>query len=265
MTIDWTRLARRIDSEPSDAKLGVSVRAADGSAWSHNGDWVFPSASTVKIPIMIAIYQMIDAGEASLEQRYVLSDADKAAGSGVLQHICGGLQLHVSDLLYLMTAISDNTATNRLIDMAGMSRINAIMQQLGMSRSVLARYMLGRLALPTEQENLATPNDYARVVQSIVRHEAASAESCEAMLALLALQQNTRRIGRNVPRDKRYRWGSKNGTNSGLTHDVGFVSAPSGTMIASIFVSGIDHEIAGEQIIAEVALAAMRVTLNEVI
>ena len=95
-----------------------------------------------------------------------------------------GLVLTLSDLIFLMISISDNTATNILIRKVGMDLISATMKELRMSSSNLSRYFVGRLAIEGEQENCATPNDYVRVLDSIVSGEAASASSCQAMLAL---------------------------------------------------------------------------------
>ena len=158
----------------------------------------------------------------------------------------------------LMIAISDNTATNILIDLAGMDRINDTMRSLGMVGSILGRPMVGRLAIEGEQENLATPDDYARAVGAIVGGSAASKEACRAMMVALERQQNHRRIGRHVPGESGYRWGSKTGTNTGIVNDVGYVAAPVGTMCIAVYCRGVESEVDGEEIIAEVARAAMR-------
>ncbi|MCA9861309.1 MAG: serine hydrolase, partial [Thermomicrobiales bacterium] len=205
-------LEQLIDRLDDGIDVGVGVIGPDGERWAHNPDRQFPSASTVKIPIMIEVYRMVDRGQVALDDTHVLTRAEKSPGSGVLRHLHAGLALSVADLLYLMMSISDNTATNILIDLAGMERINATMRELGMTNSVLGRPMRGRLAIEGEQENLATPDDYTRVLDALFRHEAASAASCEAMIATLERQQNRRRIGRHVPTTKGYRWGSKTGT-----------------------------------------------------
>ena len=129
-----------------------------------------------------------------------------------------------------------------------------------MSGSILGRPMVGRLAVEGEQENLATPEDYARVVGAIVDGRAASASACAQMMVALERQQNARRIGRHVPDGSAYRWGSKTGTNTGIVNDVGFVSGPAGTMCIAVYCRGVGSEVAGEETIAEVARAAMRAT-----
>jgi beta-lactamase class A len=257
MAIDWTPLADCVTGLSREADIGASVVAPDGSAWAVQGDVQFPSASTAKIPIMIEVWRMIDRGEAALDDIHPVTRADKSNGSGVLRLMHAGLPVSLADLLYLMMAISDNTATNMLIRLAGIERINATMQELGMARSVLGRLMVGRLAIEGEQENLATPDDYTRVLDAIFSGRAASPEACTAMIATLERQQNARRIGRFVPTAPGWRWGSKTGSNTGVVNDAGFVIGPQGRMLVSVYVRGVEDMVEGERIIAMVTWAAM--------
>lgn len=259
MAIDWTPLADCVTGMSREADIGVSVMAPDGSAWAIQGDVQFPSASTAKIPIMIEVWRMIDRGEAALDDVHLVTRADKSNGSGVLRLMHAGLQISLADLLYLMMAISDNTATNMLIRLAGIDCINATMRELGMARSVLGRLMVGRLAIEGEQENLATPENYTRLIDTIFTGRAASPEACAAMIAMLEKQQNARRIGRFVPATVGWRWGSKTGSNTGVVNDVGFVIGPQGRMLVSIYVRRVEEMVEGERIIATVARAAMDV------
>jgi beta-lactamase class A len=171
-----------------------------------------------------------------------------------------GIVLSLSDLIFLMVSISDNTATNILIRTVGMNPINSTMRELRMYNSNLSRFFVGRLAIEGERENMATPNDYVHALDAIVSGEAASTSACEAMLTTLSLQQNRHRIGRYVPKDSNFRWGSKTGTNPGITNDVGFVTSSLGTMRIAILCRDLKSEVVGEQLIADATLAAMQST-----
>lgn len=258
--IEWTPLNACIDALPSGVEIGASVNAPAGERWHHRGDCRHPSASTVKVPIMIQVYRMIDQGALRLDDMHSLAATEKSPGSGVMQHLHSGLQVSIADLLYLMMSISDNTATNILIDLAGMTNINDTMAELGMTSSILGRPMRGRLAIEGEQENLATASDYTRVMQAIVDGWAASASACEAMLSTLEKQHNGRRIGRYVPDAGGYRWGSKTGTNTGIVNDVGFAASPAGMLLIAVICRGAADEPCGEGAVAEIARSAMRVT-----
>ena len=255
----WRPLFDCVPEILGEVDFGMSVIAPDGAAWDMQGDVQFPAASTTKIPIMVEIWRMIDRGEAALNDTHTVFAADQSNGSGVLHRMQTGLTVSLGDLLYLMIAISDNTATNMLIRLAGMDRINATMRDLGMSGSVLGRQMVGRLAIQGEQENLATANDYTRVLDAIFAGRAASPAACQAMIETLETQQETRRIGRFVPRAPSYRWGSKTGTNTGIVNDVGFIIGPQGRMLISVFLRGIDDMVEGEHMIAMITRSAMGV------
>ena len=260
MKTDWFVLDDCIGRLGEGCEIGASVLAPGGQLWHHRGDRQHPAASTAKIPIMIEIHRLLDRECLRLDDQHWLSDAEKSPGSGVLRHMHTGLRLSIADLLYLMMSISDNTATNILLDRAGMANVNATMADLGMTDSILGRPMRGRLAVEGEQENLATANDYTRVMHAIATGKAASAASCEAMLSLLARQQNARRIGRHVPNADGVRWGSKTGTNDGVVNDVGFVDSPAGTLLLALYWRGSADEVVGEAVLAEVTRCAMFAT-----
>jgi beta-lactamase class A len=198
--VDWSDISDIVKTaERSGGTVGATVIAPNGDTFRHNAERRFGAASTVKIPIMIEVYRQIDRGERSPDDRHVLRAEDHAVGSGVLLHLHDGMELTLNDLIYLMISISDNTATNVLIDLVGMDQVNVTMQELNMAHSTLGRKMKGRPAQGDELENWATPNDYADVIMAILQKKAASEVSCDKMIAMLETQQCTRRISRYLP------------------------------------------------------------------
>jgi beta-lactamase class A len=157
-----------------------------------------------------------------------------------------------------MISISDNTATNLLIERVGMANVNHTMRDLGMQQSTLGRVMKGRRALEDEPENWATPNDYATLIETILGQRAAQPGSCEAMVAMLEKQQSTNRISRYLPPDTR--WGSKTGQIEGVTNDVGFVVTERGTLVISAFCEDLPDRHVGEQFIGDITRAALKAT-----
>jgi beta-lactamase class A len=251
-TIDWAEITGVIAaSERPGVSIGVALVSPNGERFTHNANRRYRAASTVKIPLMIEIYRQIERGERALTDEYVVADADRANGSGVLLHLHAGARLSLNDLIYLMMSISDNTATNVLIDYAGMDVVNTVMRELGMTGSTLGRKMKGRPA---------TPADYITVLQAILERRAASPESCDRMIAMLEKQTNTRRISRYLPEQEGTRWGSKTGSVSGVTNDVGFITTERGTLLLSIFCEGLPDQHVGEQAIGEISRAAMTAT-----
>ncbi len=260
LTTDWNVLIAAANAANTRGMVGVAVVGPGGEQWAYHGDRLFAAASTVKIPIMVEVYRQIESGKLALGQPHTLTDDDRAGGSGVMRHLSAGMHFALADLLYLMISISDNTATNLLIRLAGMENIQRTMRDLGMERSTLARPMAGRLALPGEPENFATAHDYTRALVAILDGRAAGRESCDAMMALLEKQQNSRRIARYLPPTASIRWGSKTGSNAGVTNDAGFVIAPNGRLVIAVYTENCPDPHMGEQIIGDIARAAMIAT-----
>lgn len=259
--IDWGEINEVIqDAERGGGIVGVTVIAPNGETFTHNADRRFGAASTVKIPIMIEVYRQIDRGKRALDDRYVLRAEDRAVGSGVMLHLHEGMGFTLNDLIYLMISISDNTATNILIDLAGMDQVNATMQELTMRRSTLGRKMKGRPAQGDEQENWATPNDYAEVLVALLKKNVAADASCDKMIEMLETQQCTRRISRYLPEANGIRWGSKTGSVKGVCNDVGFIATDDGTLILSVFSENLPDTHVGEKVIGDISRAAMRAT-----
>src|SRR5947209_12137210 len=140
---NWSPVAEAAARWSGKGLIGVSVRSLSGDSWGLDDQRPFVAASTIKIPVMITLFQQIDAGKLQLHD-VVRLGADRVPGSGILQHVHDGMELTVDDLCTLMISISDNTATNLLTDLVGMEQVNQTMRNLGMVNSAMNRRMLGR-------------------------------------------------------------------------------------------------------------------------
>jgi beta-lactamase class A len=258
---DWSGVEQAARAAEADGGVaGVSVIAPGGAAYGYREHRRFVAASTVKIAILIAVERLIDAGRCADDDRFVVTAAQKSPGSGVLLNLHDGIELTLRDLIYLMISISDNTATNLLIDLAGMDRVNETMRSLGLTESTLGRPMRGRPALPEEAENWAVPAEYTRMVQAIVEGRAASPAACARMVTMLQGQQNPRRIGRHVPRADGITWGSKTGSVGRAVNDAGFITTPAGTLFVAVFTEDLPDSHRAEQAIGDITRAALAAT-----
>ena len=244
-------------AENQGARVGLCAILPDGTRIEHRQDEQFITASTIKIAIMIELYRRVDAGESRLDDIYVLREEDICPGSGVMQGLHMGAELTLKDVCYLMMSISDNTATNVLIDHVGKDAVNTTMRELGLKDAVLARKMRGGPAVECEGENLGTPAEFSLLINTILDGKAASAESCMAMLEMLKTQANSRRIGRYVPAGME--WGSKTGSHTTTVNDVGFVMTQDGPLVISVFVEGIGDVVEGELLISQIAREVLSV------
>lgn len=155
--------------------LGVmAVDLTSGQMLSINPDVAFAQASSIKIPIMVALFHAVRAGKLSLDANVNLTDADVARGSGQLNARLaqGPVTLTVRALLEAMIQHSDNTATNKLIALVGMDPVNALMASLGLPNTRLQRIMLDATgAAQRNLENHSTPREMAALAEMIHRGE----------------------------------------------------------------------------------------------
>jgi beta-lactamase class A len=162
----------------------VALDLTSGERFAVNEDLVFPQGSAIKIPVMMEVFKQAAAGRFALGDRRAV--AAKTGGSGVLKELGDGTsELAISDLVVLMILVSDNTATNMLIDLVGMEEVNRTLGSLGLRATRLNRRMITPEASSRGEENLSTPAEAARVMELLHRGEFLSRKACEDMLAIL--------------------------------------------------------------------------------
>ncbi len=98
---------------------------------------MFPTASVFKVPVIVELYGQVEAGRLSLDDRLILKDSIKVPGSGILKELSEGLEVTVRDLSRLMMILSDNTATDMLVERVGKENVNARMRRLGLKNTVV--------------------------------------------------------------------------------------------------------------------------------
>lgn len=153
-------LTKRIDEFAGVA--GIAVQDLNGELQlAINGDELFPTASTIKVPILMQLIRRAEAGELDLQERIRIEPAMHVGGSGVLTYLDGPIELTLLDMANLMVIASDNTATNLCLERAGLDATNALLSELGLAQIAVRRKMMDQLAAVREQENVATPTSLA--------------------------------------------------------------------------------------------------------
>lgn len=184
--------------EKADARLKeIAARArgalgfcaldlTSGERFALNDTVVFPQASAIKIAILMEVYKQASEGKFKLTDVRRIEKKDKAAGSGVLQELGDGtVELTIHDLCVLMILVSDNTATNILIDLVGMENINKTMASLGAKNTRVQRRMLDTAASWRGDENISTPADAARIMEVLFKGEFISRKVCDDIIVIL--------------------------------------------------------------------------------
>ncbi len=200
------RLEERVRAFPGE--MGLYAKNLDtGEIVAVNADARFPTASLIKVAVMAEVYRQIGAGTLRLEQTVVLKDSDMAGDETVpLNMLHDGTVLTVSDLLRFMIAYSDNTATNMLVGMVGTANVDALLDSYGLKKTRLYRptFRDGRAdVLPEEEKEYGlgstTPREAATLMELIALGKVVSPAACDAMIALLATQQDRAMIPRSLP------------------------------------------------------------------
>jgi beta-lactamase class A len=169
--------------------LGVAtIDLTSGRIFVYNGDAVFPTASSIKIAILIQMFRSAHAGRFAFTDEVTLTSKDNAGGSdGPLQEALdqGSVKLTIRELVEDMIIYSDNSATNRSIDLVGMDAVNRLLVSFNLRATRLRRKMMDTAAAARGDENVSTPLELARLLETIYRETAADPASCREMLKIL--------------------------------------------------------------------------------
>jgi beta-lactamase class A len=252
----WPRLERVVARQPANVRAGVAVRLlGSAAAFAHRAGEVFPAASTVKLLILGALARAVDSGSLRLDDRVPILPSQRVGGSGVLQALETPMELSLRDHAWLMIAISDNTASNVLIDAVGMDAIARLQESLGLNCTALNRRFLGRLPDPGNPDNTACASDLVEVLAATHAGTIASAAMSAWMLAVLGDQQVTDRLARHLPEPVRF--AGKSGWLEGLSHDAGLLRGPGGTLVMAVLTEGYLDRYRAAEFIGEAGRAAV--------
>ena len=183
---------REIASRAAGVMGLTVVDLTSGQRFGFNQDHVFPQASAIKIPVLMEVYKQAGEGKFKLNDTRRIKKSDMTAGSGILCELGDGtVQLTLHDLCVLMIVLSDNTATNLLIDLVGTANVNRTMESLGLNRTRLQRRMMDMDSARRGDENLSAPAEAARVMELLYRGEFISREVCDEILTILKKSKST--------------------------------------------------------------------------
>lgn len=180
-----------------------------------------------------------------------LTDEVKVDGSGVLKELHAGLELTLLDLAVLMIVVSDNTATNMLIDRLGTESVNQRMRSLGMLNTVFSRRMYDWEQAKLGKENLCTPHDMMLLLRNMADGRISSKSTSMEMLEIMARQQYRNKIPLLLPQGTRV--AGKSGGIPGVSHDVAIIFTSSKPYVLCVMTREIEDERATNRAIGEVS------------
>ncbi len=226
------------------------------------------TASTIKLAIMMTIFDTVARGQAKFDEPLTIAPREKVAGSGVLGvEFSDNVQLPLRDVMHLMIVLSDNTATNMILERFTADAVNAYLDRIGIKTTRSMRKILGSgpaqglSAAGKLPENAkfgigkSSPLDMATMLERIERGQIVSADASKEMIAVLKRNQDNTGIARRlggIP------VAHKTGALDALRADVGIVYAKTGRIVMAIYVDGMakpdwSPDNAGSVLISDVA------------
>jgi beta-lactamase class A len=269
-------LADQIAALTKDFKGTVVLYAKNlrhGKEVEIGADTRVRTASTIKLPILAALESLVAAGKVKWDERIALKPGDKVSGSGVLGSMADNTDLTVRNLAILMIIVSDNTATNLILDRITADAVNDYLDTIGLTVTRSNRKVRGdgtKLAAPTgwskagqKEENskyglgVSTPREMVKLLEMLHQGKIVSPEASKDILEIMKNQQVKDGIGRHELPD----WtavASKSGSLDALRSDVGIVYTKSGPIAMAITVDGMpvtdySPDNAGDILISKIA------------
>lgn len=264
------RIRARVAGFPGHVSL-CARNLKTGAEYGLNPDEQVRTASTIKLPVLCALHDQVAQGKVKWDEELTLTDADTVSGSGILREFSPGTRHRVRDVANLMIVVSDNTATNLILNRITADTVNAYMVRLGILGTKSLRKVRGdgnqlkspsgfaREGLMSEYRRfglgVSTPRDMVRLLELIEAGKVVSVRDSQEILAVLGRQQFKDSIGRRLPD----RWVfSKSGSLDALRSDVGIVRLPTGPIALALTVdgmSGADYgpDNAGQLLLADLS------------
>lgn len=219
--------------------LGVAaVNLTTGERVEYGAERSFYPASTIKLAILYETFRGALEGRWSLENTLTLTVENVVEGSGVLLDLTPGLQLSVRDTATLMIVVSDNTATNMLVDLCGIEGINRSIAALGIDGVCINRKIGLHTDIPLGE---ATPAGMARLMELVATHRVLNRDACMAMMDILKRQKFKELTNRYIPETDSeddipaVRIASKSGWVRGVRNDVAVIWAPRASYVLSMY------------------------------
>ena len=242
--IDKLSLESRIKAEVTSFSGKLSVYANDfrGNIVDINADEQFESASCIKTYILTDLFRQVYEGKKDLREKLVYTKENFVVGSGLLRSLDYGVELTVKDFATLMIIVSDNIATNIMIDYLGIDNINNTIKDLGLKNTILHNKIdfdkYTRLGT-------TTPRDYGFIFEKISKRELWSPDISDEMLEIFKKQNYNSILTRGLPQyyldsedtgeEELIYIASKSGSMNACRNDGGIISTPYGKYVLVLF------------------------------
>jgi beta-lactamase class A len=192
-----------------------------GATIEINEEESYLAASIIKLPILIETLNQIKDGVIRDDMMITLREEDKVPSCGALNYLHNGIEVTIKDLYTLMIVLSDNTATNILINKLGIENINKTMNSLGLKNTRVNRLLYDEMEQKKGKENYFSPKEMGLLLEQIYNGELIHEKISEEIQRIMKLQLMDSKIPYLLPEDTVV--AHKTGEATGITHDVGII------------------------------------------
>ncbi|MBY0121210.1 serine hydrolase [Bacillus sp. S/N-304-OC-R1] len=235
-----------------DGRVGLVIETGEDRIEINPHDR-FSSASLIKIPILLEGFRQYDRGALDLQEYLPVQAAHRVGGAGVLQALSDDLKLKIVDLLALMIIVSDNTATNMLIDRIGMNKINQCIKDHTLEGTELNRKMMDLDAAQKGMDNHTTASDIVWCLRAIDEQNFLTKESSIQAFNILEKQQFKNKLCDSLDSEA-IQIASKTGELPGVEHDCVIMKYGGNTLYAAVLIDGLPNREAGRKTFTQIGI-----------
>ena len=255
----WQKLESTIRDldQRLDGVMGVAIEdLTTGDHFFLHENEVFAQASSIKITVLAELYRQVQQGKLKLTDLYTVQASDLVPDSDIMNGLTPGVtRITLRDLATMMVAVSDNSATNVLIDRVGMENVNAMLDSLGLAHTRLRRKMMDLEAAKQGRENISTPREMMTLLDAIYRGKMLNHESSEDFFKVLSTNKDSW-IPRTLPPGLKI--ANKPGSLEAVRNDSGIVFVEGRPYVICVMTAFLRNEREGEEAISQISLAAWR-------
>lgn len=253
----WQKLESRIHDidDHLDGIMGLAIEdLTTGDHFFLHEDEVFAQASSIKITVLANLYLQAQDGKLKLTDIYTVQSSDLVPDSDIMNGLTPGVtRITLRDLATMMVAVSDNSATNVLIDRVGMPNVNAMLDSLGLTHTRLRRKMMDLQAAKEGRENISSPREMMTLLDAIYHGKVLNKESTADFFKMLSTNKDSF-IPRDLPAGLMI--ANKPGELEAVRNDSGIVFVEGRPYVICVMTSFLRNEREGEEAISKVSLAA---------
>ena len=255
----WQKLEAQIQDVDRhlDGVMGVAIEDLyTGEHFLLNEDEVFAQASSIKIAVLANLYLQAQQGKLKLTDLYTVQSSDLVPDSDIMSGLTPGVtRITLRDLATMMVAVSDNSATNVLIDRIGMQNVNAMLDSLSLTHTRLRRKMMDLQAAKEGRENISTPREMMTLLEATFHGKFLNKESTADFFKMLSTNKDSW-IPRDLPADLKI--ANKPGSLEAVRNDSGIVFVEGRPYVICVMTSFLRNEPDGEEAISKISLDAWR-------